>query len=404
MNSKIPLREIELEQQRRQQDIETRRAFARHFADGSTGCAASTLTIDPAVYTDTARWEAEKRGIFQQLPLLACLTQDMPNPGDITLFDAAGPSILLVRGKDGIVNAFFNMCMHRASTLADECRKGAKNLSCPYHGWTYDLGGTLIGVPRKADFDRTVENRNLIRVPVGEWGGMIFVKAHAGEERIDVAAYLGETAALLQPMELQTAGPAASTRLEIACNWKYAYDTYTEGYHIGYMHSQTVGAMYIGGVNVIVHRGLHHELDFAAHSLPAGIAAHGPESPELDGTISRILHLFPNVAINSFPLSATERLINIHRVFPGRSVHDCVSLQTSYKYGGHVTDEDRRKYVENHDLIVHVTRDEDFRVCGNSYGNLLSAPPGFQVVFGKNEPITQAMHRNHAIAAGMPLP
>ena len=404
MEPKITLSEADLEQLRERQDVEIRRGFAQHFADGTTGCAPATLSVDPADYTDPARWEAEKREIFQNSPLLACLTQDIPNSGDMMVFDAAGPSILVVRGRDGLVNAFFNMCTHRMSKLIDECRQGRKSVTCPFHGWTFDLNGKLIGVPREDDFDRDdLATRNLIRVPVGEWAGMIFVIARAGEERIDIEAFLGDAALQLMQLQLEKAGPAASARLDVATNWKYAHETFTEGYHVGTMHPQTVGALYVGGVNVVTHYGKHHEYAFAAHKLPEALKTMAPEARELAGTTARIFQIFPNMSLNCFPVSDTESLVNISRVFPGKSVGEAFSLQTDYKFGGHVTDADREKYVSNHELIKHVISSEDFRVCANAYVNLRHAPPGFKMVFGRNEPITQAMHRNQASATDMPV-
>lgn len=404
MEPRINLSDPDLRQLREEHDVAIRRGFARHFAEGTTGCAPSIMQVAPEAYTDVTRWEAERREIFQRLPLLAGLTQDIPHPGDMMVFDAAGPSILVVRNRDGFVNAFLNMCTHRAATLIGEPRQQRKSATCEFHGWTFDLEGKLIGVPREEDFDREdLATRDLIRVPVGEWAGMIFIKAHPGSERIDVRAFLGDAAQPLTELELEKADPVASDRLDVATNWKYAHETFTEGYHVGSLHTRTVGAMYVGGVNVVTHYGLHHEYAFASQQLPNAFKTMDPGAAELAGSTARIFQLFPNVSINFFPVSTTGYLVNIHRVFPGTSIGEAFSLQTSYKFGGAATADDRQQYVDNHNLIKHVVSTEDFRVCGSSYVNLRHAPPGFRMVFGRNEPITQAMHRNQLAAVSLSL-
>src|SRR5277367_6113802 len=102
---------------RSEDDADVVRRLAAHVRDRTTDLAADTVLIPPEVYTNPARWEAEKRELFQKLPLLACLSRDVASPGDVYLFDEAGPSILILRAKDGSVNAFLNMCTHRAAKL-----------------------------------------------------------------------------------------------------------------------------------------------------------------------------------------------------------------------------------------------------------------------------------------------
>jgi phenylpropionate dioxygenase-like ring-hydroxylating dioxygenase large terminal subunit len=184
------------------------------------------------VYTDPLRWEAERREILLKMPMLACLSREIPNSGDVFIFEAAGPSILVVRTKDGSVNAFLNMCMHRAAKLVSKCGNHSR-FTCPFHAWTYNHRGDLIGVPRKEAFDpKDLENRNLVRVPVGEWGGLIFVVSTPGERRIDVKEHLGSFAATIASLGLDLASPVASGRLDYEANWKYALDTYGEGYRV----------------------------------------------------------------------------------------------------------------------------------------------------------------------------
>ncbi len=164
---------------------ERRRLIAHIEAGGTTDLAAGTLGVPASVYTDPARFAAEQHDIFGELPLLAGLSGDIARPGDLMLFDAAGSEILLVRGHDGTVRAFLNICRHRGARLVTHCEP-RQRISCPFHNWSYDLDGRLVGIPVGAAFDGLDRAAHgLLRVPVAEWHGMIFVIARPGEETID---------------------------------------------------------------------------------------------------------------------------------------------------------------------------------------------------------------------------
>ncbi|HET6969951.1 MAG TPA: Rieske (2Fe-2S) protein, partial [Phenylobacterium sp.] len=159
--------------------LDIQRRLISHLEAGrTTDFAPAPYQVAARVFTDPQRLEAERRELFLKLPMLAAFTCDMPNPGDVVVFEAAGPSILIARGRDGRVRAFLNRCSHRAAKLTHGCSK-ARLLTCPFHGWSYDLHGRLVGLPGEAAFeglDRA--GLDLTPVPVAEWCGLIFVKAH----------------------------------------------------------------------------------------------------------------------------------------------------------------------------------------------------------------------------------
>ena len=120
-----------------------------------TPMAEAPLTLHKSIYTSQNRYEAEKKHIFLNQPLVACLSGDLPEKGSRIVFDAAGPSIIVSRGQDGEVRAFLNMCTHRGAKLIEEIEpwsgKG-KKISCPFHAWTFDTSGNLVGQPGKEGF------------------------------------------------------------------------------------------------------------------------------------------------------------------------------------------------------------------------------------------------------------
>jgi nitrite reductase/ring-hydroxylating ferredoxin subunit len=150
-----------------------RRAVAHLAAGGTTDWGPAPLTISPSEYTDPIRFAAEKRELFGKLPLLAGLSCEVANPGDVMVFDSAGPAILIVRNRAGVLNAFLNMCTHRAARLVSNCDR-RKLITCPFHAWSFDLDGRLVAMPGEASFEGIERaTRNLVRVPVSEWGGMV---------------------------------------------------------------------------------------------------------------------------------------------------------------------------------------------------------------------------------------
>ena len=97
-----------------------RRMLAHVEAGGTTDMAAEPLAMAASVYVDARRFEVEKRALFTERPVLACLSGDIPLPGDTRLFEETGTPILIVRTQDGSVKAFLNMCMHRGAKLVPE--------------------------------------------------------------------------------------------------------------------------------------------------------------------------------------------------------------------------------------------------------------------------------------------
>ena len=124
------------------------RRLVDHLETGTqTDLADDVLEVDARVYTDPERLEAERRRIFQELPLLVGFSNEVAAPGERILFDGAGPPIVVIRGKDGSLRAFLNMCTHRAARLVSDCEP-SQRLMCPFHGWTFDLEGRLRSMPR----------------------------------------------------------------------------------------------------------------------------------------------------------------------------------------------------------------------------------------------------------------
>jgi carnitine monooxygenase subunit len=189
------------------------------------------------IYHDPDVFEAEKRAVFRQSWQIVCHLSDIPDPGDYHTLDFLGESLVVVRGDDGAVRAFHNVCRHRASRIVD----GAKGncglrLTCPYHAWSYDLRGRLAGVPH-ADafpaFDRAVHDLASIEHEV--CFGFVFVRLAPGLP--GVREMLGPYADELNVYRMEALQPLGRVTLrEREVNWKTVSDNYSDSLHITVGH------------------------------------------------------------------------------------------------------------------------------------------------------------------------
>jgi phenylpropionate dioxygenase-like ring-hydroxylating dioxygenase large terminal subunit len=189
------------------------------------------------IYHDPEFFEAEKRAVFRRSWQLVCHLNDIPQPGDYHSLDLLDESLLTVRGEDGQVRSFHNVCRHRASRLLDGPRGncGAR-IACPYHRWTYALNGRLLAVPALKTYPGLeLERHGLAPLEQEQFMGFVFVRLQPGGPAVRemLAPYAGELAAYrleeLVPLGRVTLRPRA-------VNWKNVADNYSDGLHINVAH------------------------------------------------------------------------------------------------------------------------------------------------------------------------
>lgn len=379
-----------------------RRSVAHAAAGGTTDRAEGPMANLASVYTDPVRFEAERRELFGKLPIVACLSSDIPKPGDTIVFEAAGPSILITRTGEGKVNAFLNMCTHRGAKLVREpCNR--KLFTCPFHSWSFDGTGRLVAMPGEDGFagvDRAA--RGLIRVPAAEWAGLVFVKAHAGEEAIDVESFLGSFAPELAQMELHETAPIKSSVIETKANWKFALDTYGEGYHFSTLHASTIGQTHYNNVAVYERFGRNHRVNFPDKGVASLVGKPESEWPETE--YGAVHYLFPNTILFIGSITPGRVFTQMFRHFPGDTPGKMKTLFDVYAPHGVQSAEYRAEVEMAHDGTRTVVSTEDYVIASEGWANMQHAPEGFSVIYGANEVALQHQHRAIAEAIGMPLP
>ncbi|MFO0851724.1 MAG: SRPBCC family protein [Gemmataceae bacterium] len=202
-------------------------------------------TLPNTWYTDPRVLEIERKAVFGASWQCVGRREQVAEPGQYLTADIAGEPVLVVRGEDGTLRGFFNVCRHRAAPLLTEPCGAATKLRCRYHGWTYDLAGRLRGTP---EFDGVCEfekaDNGLVPVgAVGEWGP--FVWAHLDEPREPLEAFLAPFPAWAAGRRcLDGLAFAARKEYLLACNWKVYVDNYLDGgYHVNTVHPGLAGVL-----------------------------------------------------------------------------------------------------------------------------------------------------------------
>jgi phenylpropionate dioxygenase-like ring-hydroxylating dioxygenase large terminal subunit len=183
-------------------------------------------------------WELEQRHLWPKVWVLAGRADDVANPGDYFLFDELQLPIIVVRGKDAVVRAFYNTCQHRGAPVVRDPVGNARALRCQYHSWTYDITtGALVNVPDERDFvglDKA--ERCLPALRCEEWDGWLFV--NRDPDAPPLREWLGPVADQLAELQGSTLRTVARRSETVACNWKITAEAFLEVYHFRHIHSR----------------------------------------------------------------------------------------------------------------------------------------------------------------------
>jgi choline monooxygenase len=198
---------------------------------------ALASTIPASWYVDKDLYRLELKTVFSNTWQLAARLDQLQQPGQYITTDIAGEPIVVVRGNDGVLRAFFNVCRHHAAAVMTEVEGKAAQLRCPYHGWTYSLEGELKGTPDftgVCDFDRA--QNGLVSVEIAEWENWVFVKLYPGNPRLEdfLTTDLTEQT---EKLDLKDLHWFERRYYHFDCNWKVFVDNYLDGgYHVPYLH------------------------------------------------------------------------------------------------------------------------------------------------------------------------
>jgi len=196
------------------------------------------LTVDRYISWDYAALEAER--MWTKVWQMACREEEIPDIGDQIVYDIADWSFIVVRTSPTEIKAYYNSCLHRGTQLRPTGFEGhGENFRCPYHGWTWNLEGTLIDQPCDWDFPHTKDKDfSLPEVQLGTWGGFVFI--NMDDDCAPLEDYLGVLPDHFATWPMEDRFMSANVRRYLPCNWKVAQEAFIESYHVVETHSQAL--------------------------------------------------------------------------------------------------------------------------------------------------------------------
>lgn len=289
------------------------------------------LSVDTYISPET--FEQEKERVFKRSWLSVGRLDQVAQPGDYFTRDleVADTKILVVRGDDGRVRAFHNVCQHRGHQVALDCAgRGADGFICEFHNWTYGLDGTLKGLPDADNFSIDKSRLGLREIHCDSWEGNVFINL-APQPRETLAGYLGELGEVLSGFPYQEYAPIATMSSELDCNWKLVMDAFNEGYHVIGLHRRSAPGAFNSPDNPYCHlqaavlRDRHWTLSVYANPEQTPTPAAGlniqyaPAATYVPkhGDVSRRATLPPGVN----PGGSETWAFDIHQIFPNFSYY-----------------------------------------------------------------------------------
>ena len=283
--------------------LKTNKAIAEDLIHSDLSVAS---TLPANFYIDSAIAKTESDKIFGRTWQIVGSREQLAKSGDFITAEVSGEQILVSRGINGELRAFYNVCRHRAGPPAVGCGN-RKVFRCGYHGWTYGLDGKLLNAPEMEGTEHfNPDDFSLRPVHVSEWALWVFVNLDPTAQ--DLLSALREVAAQAAKFNFETMKLFERREYNVGCNWKVYIDNFLEGYHLP-----------------SVHPGLNKELDynqyattiFERHSLQTS-PIRGPENEDTSprrykqsqGDLSAdYLWIFPNWMLNCYPDNMSLNLV-----------------------------------------------------------------------------------------------
>jgi choline monooxygenase len=306
-------------------------------------------TIPSSWYINQNLYELEQQTVFTNSWQLAARVDQLREPGQYVTWEISGEPIVIVRGSDGQLRGFFNVCRHHAAAVMTEPAGTAPHLRCPYHGWTYSLEGALKGAPDFAgvcNFDKSANG--LLPIQTTVWENWVFVRIGGGDNEQNSLPEFPETELInqIRPLDLSKLQWLQRRHYTFDCNWKVFVDNYLDGgYHVPYLH-----------------KGLDSVLDYSNYTIENGerfCLQSSPlvsESAEAEtGAVRRgdralYYWIYPNFMINWYdgamdtnlvlPLGIDKTEVIFDFYFPDTSSAALERNRASMKVGERIQDED----------------------------------------------------------------
>lgn len=359
-----------------------------HADAGTTDSVAESTALAAERFLDPDRLERERDALFLRYPQVVGMGVDLA-PGHYATQTVAGVQVLLTRDRGGEFHAFLNACRHRGTTVAEGCGK-ARNLVCPWHAWSYDLRGALVGVAHASTFgDIDKATNGLIELPSAERHGMLFVVPTPGAD-LDIDTALGDLGPELGDFNFESLHLVSERTAKVDLNWKLGNDTGFELYHVAYLHKDSVGAANIGNTGLYRQFGYNHRM--TAISPAAKDLRSVPESEwQPMDHLQFIYNVFPSAG-----LVVSSQIVALTRLDPGPTPGTSLFRFASYSWAP--LDDSTRPIAEMiNEFLYNVVSKEDFPTAERTQANLDSGLID-ELLVGRNEPAIVNAHKSYDAA------
>lgn len=340
------------------------------FIDGiDLGESAGASFMDPRLYTSAAVFDLDMTQIIPSSWVMVGDTSRLEQPGSYVTENIGSEPVLVVRGDDGRLRAFSNVCPHRASIVLEGEGDCGQRFSCPYHGWVFDTTGALRGIPHRDGFAEPPDpdELGLRELPLAIWERFVFVNPSGTAPPLE--EYLGDLPRLVRSHRIADQQPVFSYKHQAKANWKLLVDNGYCDYHVPVVHSRLMPLIEGLGtwqqqadryINIL--RAPLTELGLADQPLLDSIEADEELVTEL-GSLTLAIGLYPNVLLLAFRTGA----VHVISWWPQTPDLTEVRVQT---YDHRVPDDEDMRYGSE---SVERLQQEDIRVCELVQRGLASA-------------------------------
>ncbi|MEM9725422.1 MAG: SRPBCC family protein [Pseudomonadota bacterium] len=346
-----------------------------HVRHGAVQETPQDFEIPVEYYTDPEWFERERRELFRGYPIIVGHAAMLRKPGEHFTHDALGAPILVAKGRDGKIRAFYNVCRHRGVRLVDEEDvQRRSSFVCPYHHWRYGLDGALQHAPLSDELFKGIDLscRGLRPIPCVVRRGFIWVQLDGlpDDAEPDVATHLDTIDSDFQAFGMEEQHFYRRSITTRKANWKLIVDAFQDGYHVVRLHQKTVGPFFIDGGALQERAGLNMRAAVARKELlqliEDGLDT-APDSWRPRHHTSFAHFIFPNTVmvfhpdytsqLGLFPTSAGETVV----------IHQCF-IPSEPK-----TDKERKHWERAFSMVEDgVFHAEDYYVCESTQRGLHS--------------------------------
>ena len=374
--------------------------------DAKTNVDAGGIMKTPAeTYISEDRFETEWKTFFQDHPQIIGMSGDLAEANSFFTINDFGPSIIATRDPAGKFKAYANVCSHRGAEIEQEKRGVKSKFSCPFHGWTFNNQGSLVGYPQSKQFGEIDKDcYGLTELPCLEKYGFLWVHPNSKGE-INLKDLLGDKLEEeFSAWDFNKLIFSNEEEYQTDMNWKLAIDTFGETYHFSVLHKDSLFQSFHGNCQMFDSFKKNGRLILCKRDIDEMRKLPEKDWKICTGTLP-VYYLFPNIIFMPTPEGAF-----LVREYPlENSPHKSVSKISFYFYPealeaankmGVSPETGLNPLEELYSAFGSVIRDEDYVVAASSHKGLKSGNLDF-LTFGRNEPALHHYHNTYREALGL---